>query len=230
MKKILILLLLPSFLSAQETAKDWLKKMNARYASATSLSLSFKADYFADKAQQITSSTMKGEVKYNGMNYYSDAMGEIVVANEKYTLLIDKTQKTITCLPGPGKKNETKSMAGGQPDSAWMNATGIKLLTTSGPSRRIEIAGDGSLFEKTEITINATTCEMEQVVFYYKKQENGKSPKLVVSYTQVLFNTMLNELDFSEKKYIRKKEGKLIASTAYSSYKIIDLTSGKLPE
>jgi outer membrane lipoprotein-sorting protein len=232
MKKILILICiyLPGLLFAQENAKSWLEKMNDKYKNAKSISFTFQANYYSSAIQQSPSTSMKGNVKFSGTNYYSDAMGEIVIVNKKYMLLIDKTQKTITCLPGSEKDSPKKDAAAGQPDSTWLDASKMKLLTTSGTSRKIEISGNDPIYEKTEITINAITFEMEQVIFYYKKQEDGASPRLIVNYTNVKFDNVPGEADFSEKKYIQKKNGKLSATTAYSAYKIIDLTSGKLPE
>jgi hypothetical protein len=228
MKKYLFLLFtgVSTIISAQETGKQWLDRMNDLYKSATSISMSFQADYYALSAQASPSTTMKGEVRYNGAGYYSDAMGQIVITNKNYTLLIDKKQKTITCLPGAHKTNEATT---GQPDTTWADASKIKLLDNSGPSRRIEISGNDPFYEKTEITINANTHELEQVIFYYKKQDDGTTPKLVVKYANVRFNAGVSTADFSEKKYIQKKNGKLTVTPAFSAYKIIDLMEGPIP-
>lgn len=227
MKKYLFLLCIvfSGALAAQETGKQWLDRMNNRYKTATSIAMNFQADYYESNVQAVPSTMIKGEVRYNGTNYYSDAMGEIVISNKKYTLLIDKKQKTITCLPGASKTNPP---ATGQPDTTWSNAAKIKLLDNTGASRRIEISGNDPFYEKTELTINATTYALEKVIFYYKKQENGTLPKLIVSYSNVEFDNSMNTAAFSEKKYISKQNGKIVATPGYSAYRIIDLMSGSV--
>ena len=226
MKKFLSILLLfsASLLFSQEDGKTWLDRMNKTYGNATSLSMSFVVDYFPVSSQLSPASTMKGEIRSSGTNYYSDAMGQIVLINNKYMLIIDKTQHTITCLPGSGtNKPDDSQVAAGSPDSSWAQASKIKLLNTDGASRRIELSGNDPVYEKTEITINATNYQLEQVVFYYRKLEDGSSPKLIVRYSNVKINSGLNDSEFSEKKYIQKKNGELIASPAWSNYKVIDL-------
>lgn len=229
MKKFfsIVLLLCAMQLFSQDDGKTWLDRMNKTYGTATSLSMNFSVDYYPTNLHTAPASTMKGEIRYSGTNYYSDAMGQIVVINKKYMLIIDKTQHTITCLPGSGnQKPNNQQVVAGQPDSSWAAATKIKLLNTDGDSRRVEISGNDPFYEKTEITINATTYQLEQVVFYYRKQEDGSSPKLLVRYSNVKINAGLTDAEFSEKKYIQKKNGELVASPAWSSYKIIDLMAG----
>lgn len=231
MKKLfsfLLLLTLAIPAASQETGQTWLDRMNHAYATAKSVSMSFTVDYYTAPTQTVPVTSAKGEVRYCGTNYYSDAMGQIVIVNKRYMLLIDKAQHTITCLPGSGKgKRETVT---GQPDSSWSKAASVKLLNTDGAFRRIEVSGNDPVYEKTEITVNAATYALEKVVFFYKKQEDGSRPKLVVNYANVKFNSGLTEADFSEKKYILKKNGTISAAPAWIDYKIIDLMDGKLPE
>lgn len=224
---IILFLFYSLAVTAQEDGKAWLERMNRTYANASSVQMSFVVDYYGSTKQTTPTTSAKGQVRYSGSNYYSDAMGQIVIVNKKYMLLIDKAQHTITCLPGTGKQKADKSTTTGQPDSAWLSANKILLLNTDGPFRRLEISGNDPVYEKTEITINAQTYALEQVVFFYQKQEDGSKPKLVVRYTDVRLNSGLTEADFSEKQYIQKKNGTLIAAPAWSNYKIIDLMEGK---
>lgn len=240
MKKLISILLLLSTSvvvaqtakSSADDAKTWLTRMNETYASAKSLGMKFRAEYYAVAMQQLPTTSVTGEMHSSGLNYYSDAMGQVVVMNKRYTLIIDKNQKTITCLPGreEEKKNATSGMPSALPDSTWMKAANIKLLDKAGPFRRIEIVTDGdAVYAKTELKINATTYALEEVTYYYKKLEDGSTPKLVVHYSAVSFNDPVNESFFSDKKYIQKKNGQLIAAPAWSSYQVIDLTQGIEP-
>jgi hypothetical protein len=211
--------------------KELIRKMNDVYANSKSVSMSFEVNYFELSSQLDPTTRAKGEVKYSGRNYYSDAMGQVVLVNKNYSLIIDKAQHTITCLPGSEQSKKEKqaqanAQPGGAPDSSWAAATKVKLLDQQGDSRRVEIIGNDGIYEKTILKINAKTYALEEVVYYYKKLENGSSPKLVVTYSSIKFNAVINEADFSEKKYIQKKNGKLIASPAWSNYEVIDLTSG----
>jgi outer membrane lipoprotein-sorting protein len=233
MKKYLFLLsiLLTSFLSAQD-AKEWINKMNTAYKSATSLSMNFQADYFASGIQLSATTSVKGEVRYSGMNYYSDAMGQIVVSNKRSMLIVNKTEHTITCLPGSEESpvNDGADNVAGGPDSSWARAAQLKLLGNDGLTQTIEIIEKDGVYAKTVLKVNVKTYALEEVVFYYNSLENGSKPKLVVRYSNVKFNVVIAEADFSEKKYIQKKNGKIIPAPAWSSYTIIDLTNGPEPK
>lgn len=225
MKPLLIFLLSFSFaLTAQETGQAWLKKMNDKYATATSIQLEFEASYYSTHKLSSPMTTMKGKVMYTGENYYSDAMGREIIINKKSTLIVDKEQKTITCLPGrDAKKKDEKTTTAAAPDSAWLAATEITLLNTSGATRTVVVKEKNSIYEKTEITINAVTLVMEKVVYYYNAIETGSKPSFVVVYRNVKFDENIPDSQFSEKKYIQRKGGEIIPAGAYSKYSIIDL-------
>lgn len=226
MKTIFILLLSSAMaLNAQETGKDWLKKMNDRYATATSIQLEFEASYYTTHTLSTPMNTMKGKVMYSGSNYYSDAMGQEIIISKKSMLIVDKDQKTITCLPGrDGKDKNQTAAASPEPDSAWLAATEITLLNTTGATRTVVVKEKNSLYEKTEITINATTLAMEKVVYYYNAVETGGKPSFVVVYKNVRFDEKIPDAQFSEKKYIQRKGGTISPAAAWSQYQIIDLT------
>src|ERR1051326_6016093 len=84
--------------SVQPDAREYLKRMNETYAKAKSISMHFQVDYYALGAQDKPTTSAKGEVECSGQNYYSDAMGQVIVGNKNYLLIIDKAQHTITCL------------------------------------------------------------------------------------------------------------------------------------
>jgi outer membrane lipoprotein-sorting protein len=212
------------FLSAQETALGWLKKMNNTYATATSIQLEFEAFYYNSHTRVNPVNTMKGKVKSSGDDYYSDAMGQEIIVNKKSMLIIDKTEKTITCLPGSGKKKKQSGMTTTEPDSAWLAATSITLLNTAGGTRTVVIKEQNSMYEKTEIVINAVTCALERVTYYYNTIESGTKPCFVVQYRNVVFNAAIPDSTFSEKKYIQRKGGTISPAAAWADYTIIDLT------
>jgi hypothetical protein len=167
---------------------------------------------------------MKGKVAYDGDNYYSDAMGQEIIISKKSMLIVDKTEKSITVLPGRDHK-DSKQNAGtsAAPDSAWLAATSITLQNTSGEARTIVVKEKNSIYERTEITINATTFAMEKVAYYYNTIETGGKPAFVVIYKNVKFDESIPDSQFSEKKYIQRKSGTISPAAAFSKYSIIDL-------
>lgn len=225
MKTILIFILSATLtLPAQETGQAWLKKMNDKYANATSIQLEFEASYYATHALNSPMNTMKGKVMYTGDNYYSDAMGQEIIISKKSMLIVNKEQKTITCLPGrDAKKKDEKATATAAPDSSWLAANEITLVNTTGATRTVVVKEKNSIYEKTEITINAVTLAMEKVVYYYNAIETGSKPSFVVVYKNVKFDEEIPDSQFSEKKYIKRKGGEILPAGAYSKYSIIDL-------
>lgn len=225
MRTILIALLGASLaLNAQQTGKEWLKKMNDRYEHAGSVQLEFEASYYATYALTQPSNTIKGKVMYTGENYYSDAMGQEIIINRKTMLIVDKTEKSITVLPGRDKGAKQDKATSAAPDSAWLAAFDIKLLNTTGATRTVVVKEKNSIYERTEITINAVTCAMEKVVYYYKAIETGGKPAFVVTYKNIRFDEKIPDVQFSDKKYIQRKGSAISPAAAWSNYRIIDLS------
>jgi outer membrane lipoprotein-sorting protein len=223
--KAFLILMLSTVLSlhAQESGKDWLKKMNERYAKATSIQLEFEASYFSTHSLGSPSNSMKGKVAYDGDNYYSDAMGQEIIITKKSMLIVDKAEKSITVLPGRDTKDAKNTGASMEPDSAWLAATSITLQNSTGPTRTVIVKEKNSIYERTEITINATTCAMEKVAYYYNAIETGGKPAFVVTYTNVHFDEDIPDSQFSEKKYIQRKGNAISPAAAFSQYAIVDL-------
>ena len=198
--------------------------MNDKYATATSIQLEYEASYYTTHKLGVASSTITGKVMYSGENYYSSSMGQEIVISKKSMLIVDKMEKSITVLPGRDSKTaQGNGTTSASPDSAWLAATDISLLNSTGATRIVVIKEKNSIYEKTEITINATTYALEKVVYYYNTMETGGKPAFVVTYKNVRFDEKISDTQFSEKKYIQRKGGTISPAASWSNYKIIDL-------
>jgi outer membrane lipoprotein-sorting protein len=215
--------------SAQETAEAWITKMNDAYSKAQSIQFSFTADYYGTPEKLTVLSSTSGSVYSNSEgDYHSDALGQIVLVNRKYTLIVDKAGKTITCLPGRDKASgKNQPAVSVNPDTAWLQATTMRLLNTTGATRTIELTSATDMYEKTVLTINAQTYTLERIVYHYKALQNGSKPVFEVKYQNVKLNESIPGSKFSEKQYIDRKAGNIAPAPAWNKYRIIDLTDNK---
>lgn len=228
MNKILIgiccalLISVTTQLAAQD-GKEWVRRMSNAYATASGVSMNFKVDYYSATSQITPASSSTGCVKYSGDNYYSEALGQITLVNKRYAVLIDKQEKNITCMKVDGSAK--KESAVGRMDTSWNASTQVKLIATDGDVRKIEIVEQGGMYERTVLEINGVSNALQRVTYYYKALENNLKPRLVITYSDVRLNEKFSAADFSERKFIRKKQGRFIASAEWSEYRVTDLTT-----
>lgn len=219
----MLALLIPVSGAAQE-GRALIRKVNEVYNDAPGVSMSFVMDYYASNTQKTPTVSTKGEVKYDKKHYYSKAMGQTVLVNSRYSLVVSEAQKSISLFPGNKESLKKQNELTALPDSGLPASAMVTVIAQTATSKRIKIVEQGGLYSSTELLVNLTTYALEEVVFIYRKLENGTVPKVIVRYNQVSFSPLNDEL-FSEKKFIQKKNGQLTAAAAWSGYQIIDLTS-----
>jgi outer membrane lipoprotein-sorting protein len=225
MKKIMCicLWLLPVAGIAQE-GRELLKKVNAAYSNAAGVSMAFDVEYYATQNQSQPTMKSSGEVRYDKKHYYSRMMGQTVVVNQRYSLVVSESQHTIAVYPGSKENLKQQQDFASLPDTSLSASSVITVIAQTGTTRRIKIVEKDGLYSSTELLVNTTTMALEEVVFYYRKLENGTTPKVVVKYSGVRFGATDESL-YSEKQFVQKKNGQLTAAPAWSGYQIIDLTS-----
>lgn len=220
---------------AQETAKDWLLKMNKAYTEARSVSMDINILYYQLQAAPKPASNFAGTVKMAGANYYASLMGQTVVGNKNCVLVIDEEQKTVNYMK-PFLAGDKKAPANVYNPSAQIDSlvrsSALTLINTTGINRRIRLQlRDHAMYEKMEVVINAADGHVEEMTYWYKKTEEApQAAKVIVTYSQVKLNTNIPESVFSEKKYIQKKNGIWTGIGSCSGYIVNDQTKLKLPD
>ncbi len=219
----------PAVLQAEEPI-DVLSKMRSTYENARSFSMGVTLKMYGSSTDATPSSSGSGTVMMSGNNYFSSMLGKTVLINNDFEMILDEKQKAIIVADAPSTHFK-KQKANGIIDSSLYEGMQLKFLERSAAKIRIEMkSGDTeSSYQYIRITINPVNYTLIEVEYLYAKNENTVSPyeKAIISYSNILLNVKMPDTAFSNDKYFLKKGNKVIASSLYGSYKVID--QRKLP-
>lgn len=217
----IMMILLSSYANAQDIKNDLLK-MRKFYEQANSLSMNIEVKAYGNDGKEIYSD--KGKVQKSGKLYYSDMTSRTMISNQKGVIVVDNNKKIIlyTSSSSPGTDIPV--------DTVIPKDVKLRYVSKDGKQKRIEMIDPASpLYEKTEVIINARDNSLEGVVYYYKPKNESEEiafKKVEIKYTGIEVNSSIPPSVFSEKEFVSEVKGKLVPSSKYSGYKLIDQRSG----
>ena len=134
--------------------------------------------------------------------------------------MITEKDKKIIYLP----VNKSSSNNNQQDELALMNDTNmfknIKLIKTDASGKTYEMINPQIGMKKMQLTITSNNV-LKEVKYYYEKTEESPIKEVLITYSNVNFNPTFSDLDFSEKKYFQKINGKEVLTTAYKDYSLL---------
>lgn len=228
---MLILFVQSSLLS--QTPQADLQRMTKVYRDAKSFSMDITARFYS-KSADAENTVQTGKACRSEDSFFSQLMGRTTIYNNRCRLLVDEQQRLIL-FNKPYKKEDASVSPEEQlfMDSAFYATAKLKYISQDAQHKKIEIKTGTNTFERMEVTINAKTFVLEQVIYYYaEKSENGVAgyTRSEITYTNVLVNKPIAETVFSEKKYIARVKNTLAGVGIYAAYKVIDQTQTKTPK
>jgi hypothetical protein len=159
-----------------------------------------------------------------------------ILDNEKFQVIVDHEEKTITTRKKKDKENsqedlnELGSFMDLHADSMFYLYDKIKVINETKDIIVYEMTfKSNEMIDKTTLTINKQLKYFESVVVKYKQtkkidQLDGKyhPVTLKIDYEAFKPNSIKDRGEFSEKAYVSvAKNGKISASNKYSDYKVI---------
>lgn len=231
---ILFLFIISSFANAQQTElRSLLLNVSKTYKAAASISMNVQVDYYSTEKAAKPDLVYKGDVKISGSSYYSNFMGRQLVVNKDWMVLVDKNEKTISCMKPIDRKAAGISGPEMKPealiDSTLKNNSGMKLLANDAAGNKVvEVKGADPLYKRVVLHIDPATYALKQIDYTYNELEAGTAmPRVTVYYSNVQFNKTIPADTFSEKKYVRRQGKTFQPVAAYAGYQILDYTIPK---
>lgn len=226
---LLLILFSPAVMQAEEPI-DVLTKMRSTYENARSFSMGVTLKMYGSANEATPVSSGSGTVMMSGNNYFSSLLGKTVLVNNDFEMILDEKQKAMIVADAPAshfKKQKANSII----DTSLYEGMHLTFIERSTAKIRIEMKPDDveSSYQYIRLTINPVNYTLIEVEYLYAKNENMVSPyeKATISYSDILLNVKMPDTAFSNDKYFLKKGNKVIASSLYGSYKVID--QRKLP-
>jgi hypothetical protein len=216
-----------SSLGISQNAADMLKKVlevNKKEASR-----SYELVFQLYRVENLTApvETYYGSVVQNDKFIYQKIENTEVIQNSDIALAIDQDHKIIQ-LSRPSAK-----LANGELDIISKECDSVIFMMKNGKIELIlNLSPFSQLpFSKVILTINSTSYRIENTVFHYSVLQNFSNDLNVVdqSYPVVSVTVKNYSLDISGKtdnydlkRYIKKIEGRYVATSEFADYDIID--------
>lgn len=221
---LLLFVIFSTDLSAQGDWKKDIAEMNKTYMSASSYRMNIEVMSFAKKNDVKPFVIYKGEVAYSGTSFYSQMAGRVTIQNKKCFLVVDKKQKVILYRKNKKEqkiKNDVFSIANLDSALIYMEkSVTVKYLLNTAAEKRIIIEYKGGEIEKIEMVIDPKNNTLAELIYYYRNSENAQMVK--IRYSDLNINGTISGSYFSEAAYVTVKNNKVIATSKYQNFEVMD--------
>lgn len=215
----LLLLLITVKINGQNIKDDLVKVSQKMAQNNFKMNVQMKMVHWEEALPSVTS---KGIVKRKGNNYYTDFDNQINLVNEKYTVIVAKEDKQIIYTEVSNAENTAN------PNENFMSLPENEEVYKS--AKLIKADNSGNVYEITKpqfgmvkMVIHISKDDvLREVVYHYEKNEHSPIKEITITYSNVVFNPAFSSTEFSEKIFLKKVNGKVVLTEAYSDYKIIN--------
>lgn len=210
-----------SLLADAQTLSADLEKVKKQFDSQQPFNATVEVKYYTKESDKTPSLYKKGLVKkWGAENYYSSFDNKEYLVNKKYTVLVDKNNKTIIVnTTSPKQVNGSNELS--IPEMS-------KKMEEKFSTKRI-VAGELVTYYVTDkkaealsysITLEKNGTRLSKIVYYggltYQKTE--------ITYKYPSDDIVFTKDDFSEARYVRKENNLFKPTSAFSDYQISDQT------
>lgn len=224
-KTLIVALLIVGSAFAQ-TAQEILTASGDAFRDNEYLSMEVSMyNYVSSTAQGVL--VGKGTMRRSKDAYYSKFMNDEMISNKNCTVILNHETKNMYCFTGEKQKRGKQTVA--PPDSLARDGDSLVLAAVENNCNHVIIYHKNSYFLKTELYISIATSLPSKIIYYYAEANEDFTTdmyKTELLYEKISFEKPDGDL-FSVEKYVEKKNGKWIATTAYKNYK---LTVSETPE
>ncbi len=198
--------------------KDDLVAINTSYLKHPNITM--RVDYFFyNSSKDINPSEQyRGLIKKKAKWFYSNIMGIEQLINEKDDITIDHKNKILVI--GKASSFNVGPELFPNMDSLAKICKQIKKVTyQSNPGYRFIF--DGEKHYAYSFFFDAKSYLLKRLEIQFSKQKDGKSPLLVINYSDININPVFNSKDFSSEKYFTREKNKIVLVPQLKSYRVL---------
>jgi hypothetical protein len=211
--------------NGQDVKADF-KKINGHYYNTGKLAMDVTYELYLDSSPKA-SEIEKGTYKRSGNDYYLKQSDQEVMINEKYVIVADAENKVIAV--DRFDKNTSNIDPMKLPlDSLFRIYSKIEFYKTgkNGELNAYHFEIKNGMYSSVDVIFNPKTFFVEEIVNVYREKvpdENNILHKAVLktSFTNINASPAFKN-DFSEYRYLEKKNGKWALNNNYKTYKLIN--------
>ncbi|MDQ3110963.1 MAG: hypothetical protein M3R17_13805 [Bacteroidota bacterium] len=214
-----------------QNAKEDFMKVNRNYSAATELGMKIHFALFSDYNGTTPFEVQDGSYLKKGTNFYSDLMGIKTIQNSETRLTVNENDKTII-VSDPLKSSKNPSEV--NLDSILSKCSDV-VFTDAGQGEKLyRLRFDKtSFFEFDIIDIRiGSDSYIKKLILYYREavsldETNSglkkEKPRLEITYNSITTSPVIEQDQFSEKKYIAGSGKKTSLLPAFATYRLLNL-------
>ena len=224
------ILLLIAANGQSQIAKEDFAAINKAYVTNSHLSMKVKYELYKNKTVNEVFQVETGEIKRNGNNKNTRIGNMETIENEKYRLIVDHEDKNISLLgiitlPGVAVQKEDLYLVNLEKMLAVCSKVEFKEENNDQNSYRLQLPMEE--YDEIKITYNKKTFFIEKMILYYQEAQNleergglKEPPRMEISYYDFNMDPRFTEADFTYHRFLEKRNGKLMGTTAYKTYTV----------
>jgi hypothetical protein len=229
--KLLIIFLLVSTLvaSAQNDASSIIKRVNESYANQKNMLIATTYKMFANHSTAVVFETLQGSIKKQGLKIAYRLKDIERLENASRRIIVNHDDKTVFVEPNNSNRQSYVMDADLE---KFLTENSLGQVVDKGTAWLLTIELETPDIERVQIEINKSTNFITKMVNFYKQavrlnQDNmsipEETPRMEISF-QVDTNPSFTATDFSESKFIKLVNGKVILSESFKDkYKIMSI-------
>lgn len=218
----MLLLFCVHFLNAQKDYTAEFKKITRAYFTAENLSMEVAVTIYKDKNDKTGMLMSNGWMKKSGTNYYSNFDKKQLLSNKNGIFIIDDKEKSIHYYKlnkdMDGKMNQMPNV-----DSLVKLSDSVMFKGEEGNTKHYCFYDDESYIFKTDMYVNNVTHFITKIIYHYKEAQEDESTEMdrvCILYKNISVEK-IDEIAFSEKKFVTIESGQVKPTEAYKKYKLI---------
>ncbi len=209
-----------SFLSVIAYSQDYgkeIKRIYTEFSQLKSYHIKAKISTQGDEAYAFTASVMSS--KYG--TYSKVGQNEMLI-NDKYSIAVDHSEKTIKVSKGDNRlKMEDEDLGLEAIDELINENTNVKYLGETEKYKTYVIYNNEE-DQKTTIKISKTTGFFYEIEVFYDEKDEVSISSYKVKYTLFKKNPEFKKSDFDESQIIMKNtKGQIVPISKYTNYQLV---------
>lgn len=231
---MLLLLLSIGTSAITQNLKSELKKCHSIYSKAPSFkaNINIKVSTSGNDGPDYTES---GLILRKGDNALNSMSNTILMQNEKYSIMVIKSQKTILV------KERIKNAEEGKMTQQWadnidtlINALDSKIqykyLGTENGNKHYRVFFEEGVFNTADIYISTEKQFLSRLVYHYNPAISGYSGSITTSFTNISTSPDFTANAFAESQFFIQHAGQKNPSAQYPGYKILEIADNVEPK
>jgi hypothetical protein len=213
-----LLFLVMSLSVPAQDFKSVIAELRKKYENNEKLHVSMDIAVFESSSAKVPYYTEHADISREGLNFRYRLSSNELLMNSKYTIIVDKTAKQISCTNRDLKsESEMKDPFKMNMDSIFNIIGQPQYVGSNNDGAHYRLIQKENVIQQIDLYINLDKSYMNRIEYRYN---DGQWAKIDITLFDV--TPIFDPQNFHESSYVQVNNGKLKVSNAFLGYTILD--------